>query len=159
MCTVEAAFDCFEQSVAMGYADFWCGYWATHCSYHLTENERPIFYANNAILALPQQEGVTDDVIAGLYEHLGSAQLDLELYTEAAQNYRESLRYHFNQMISDNLKIAEENIKNSDSNNFFSKLFVKPQLKVMGLLFTDNNLQIFQYLGMQLKFNTVTAHL
>ncbi|QQT25522.1 tetratricopeptide repeat protein [Sphingobacterium spiritivorum] len=121
----EAALDCFEQSIAMGNADFWCGYWATHCSYHLTENEKTIFYANSAIQALPQQEGVTGDIIAELYEHLGSAQLDLELYTEAAQNYRESLRYNFNQMVSDNLKVAEENIKSSGSNNFFSKLFGK----------------------------------
>ncbi|MGJ1420173.1 tetratricopeptide repeat protein [Sphingobacterium spiritivorum] len=120
-----AALDCFEQSIAMGNSDFWCSYWATHCAYHQTENEKTILYADSAIQALPQQQGVTNDIVAELYEHLGSAQLDLELYAEAAQNYRQSLQYNFSQMVSDNLKVAEENIKNSGSDNFFRKLFGK----------------------------------
>ena len=117
----ESAFESFEQSIGTGNQDFWCYYWATHCGYHLGRNEETVHYGSLALQTLPSQEGVSDDIIAEIYEHIGTSQLDLGMYTEAAENLRSSLRYNNIQTTQDNLKTAEINLNNKGG--FFKKLF------------------------------------
>ncbi|MDN3693038.1 hypothetical protein QWZ06_12455 [Chryseobacterium tructae] len=120
-----SAFESFEQSIALGNEDFWCYYWAVHCGYHLQENEKTVAYALQAIQALPQQEGVTKDIIAEIYEHLGTAQLDLAQYNEATENLKLSLQYNHSPIAEENLKTAEAENKRNNSGGFFKKIFGK----------------------------------
>lgn len=119
------AFESFEQSIALGNEDFWCYYWAVHCGYHLQENEKTVEYALLALQVLPQQEGVTADIVAEIYEHLGTAQLDLTQYAEAAENLKLSLLYNHSPIAADNLKTAETEHKRNNSGGFFKKIFGK----------------------------------
>ncbi|WP_250254043.1 hypothetical protein [Chryseobacterium sp. Marseille-Q3244] len=119
------AFESFEQSIALGNEDFWCCYWAVHCGYHLQENEKTVEYALLALQALPQQDGVTADIIAEIYEHLGTAQLDLAQYSEAAENIKLSLQYNHSPIAEENLKTAETENKRNYSGGFFKKIFGK----------------------------------
>ncbi|MBP2615514.1 tetratricopeptide repeat protein [Chryseobacterium jejuense] len=118
-----AAFESFEQSIALGNEDFWCYYWAVHCGYHLQENEKTLEYALLALQVLPQQEGVTEDITAEIYEHLGTAQLDLGQYADAAENFKVSLQYNPSKIAKDNLRIAETENKRNGSGGFFRKVF------------------------------------
>ncbi|MCS4305616.1 tetratricopeptide repeat protein [Chryseobacterium sp. BIGb0232] len=120
-----AAFESFEQSIALGNEDFWCYYWAVHCGYHLQENEKTVEYALLALQVLPQQEGVTKDIIAEVYEHIGTAQLDLGQYADAAENLKLSLQYNHSPIAEDNLKTAEAENKRNSSGGFFKKMFGK----------------------------------
>lgn len=120
-----SAFESFEQSIALGNEDFWCYYWAVHCGYHLQENEKTVEYALLALQVLPQQEEVAKDIVAELYEHLGTSQLDLAQYAEAAENLKLSLRYNPSSIAEDNLKTAEKENKQNDSGGFFKKIFGK----------------------------------
>lgn len=117
------ALESFEQSIALGNEDFWCYYWAVHCGYHLQENERTVEYALMALQVLPQQQGVTEDIVAEIYEHLGTAQLDLGQYTEAAENLKKSLHYNHSPIAEDNLKTAEAESRRNGSGGFFKKMF------------------------------------
>ncbi len=118
-----AALDSFEQSIEMGNPDFWCFYWAAHCAYNLVDNEKTIQYTKNALHTVEKQEGVTDDIIAEIYEHLGIAQIDLEQYKEAVDNLEAALRYGDSELARENLKIAKENAHSSQG--FFKKFFGK----------------------------------
>lgn len=120
-----SAFESFEQSIALGNQDFWCYYWAVHCGYHLQENENTVEYALLALQVLPQQDGVTADIVAEVYEHLGTAQLDLAQYAEAAENLKLSLQYNHSPIAADNLKTAEIENKRNNSGGFFKKIFGK----------------------------------
>lgn len=119
------AFESFEQSIALGNEDFWCYYWVVHCGYHLQENEKTVEYALLALQALGQQEGVTDDIVAEIYEHLGTAQLDLGQYTDAADNLKTSLHYNHSPIAEDNLRTAEAENRRNGSGGFFRKMFGK----------------------------------
>ncbi|MDR0263698.1 MAG: hypothetical protein LBJ04_10780 [Sphingobacterium sp.] len=119
----EAACDNFERSIHSGNQDFWCYYWATHCTYHLGDNKKTLHYGKHAIQVLAQQDNVTDDVIAEIYEHMGIAFLDLKRYDESIEYLKKSIRYNDLPTTIENLKIAEAN-KNS-SGGFLSKLFGK----------------------------------
>ncbi|UHO40109.1 hypothetical protein H5J24_08920 [Chryseobacterium capnotolerans] len=120
-----AAFESFEQSIALGNEDFWCYYWAVHCGYHLQENEKTVEFALMALQVLPQQQGVTEDIIAEIYEHLGTAQLDLGQYANAAENLKTSLHYNHSSIAEDNLKTAETESRRNGSSGFFRKMFGK----------------------------------
>ncbi len=113
----------FEQSIASGNTDFWCYYWATHCTYHLSDNEKTLYYGNGALKALPQQENVTDDIIAEIYEHMGTAFLDLQRYDDAITHLRQSLSFQDMPTTRANLKVAEAT--KQSSKGFFHKLFNK----------------------------------
>lgn len=120
-----AALESFEQSIAFGNEDFWCYYWAVHCSYHLQENGKTVSYGMLALEVLPQQDNVAEDIIAEIYEHIGTSQIDLGQYGKAAENLTRSLQYNPSKIAEDNLKTAEaESIRNS-SGGFFKKLFGK----------------------------------
>jgi tetratricopeptide (TPR) repeat protein len=111
----------FEQSIAAGNQDFWCYYWVLHCAYHLTENDRTIYYGRLALQSLVDQEGIAGDIIAEIYEHMGTAQLDMEEYESAIENLEHALRYHDTKAARENLKIAQANKKSSTG--FLRKLF------------------------------------
>lgn len=119
------ALENFEQSIALGNEDFWCYYWAVHCGYHLQENEKTVDYALMALTILPQQENITKDIIAEVYEHLGTAQLDLGQYTDAAENLRIALEYNPTKIAEDNLRTAEAETRRNGSGSFFKKIFGK----------------------------------
>ncbi|WP_254488900.1 hypothetical protein, partial [Salmonella enterica] len=73
----------------------------------------------------PQQDNVAEDIIAEIYEHIGTSQIDLGQYGKAAENLTRSLQYNPSKIAEDNLKTAEaESIRNS-SGGFFKKLFGK----------------------------------
>lgn len=115
------ALESLEQSIAAGNQDFWCYYWVLHCAYHLSENDRTIHYAKLALQALVNQEGVTGDVIGEIYEHMGTAQLDMEQYDDAIENLEHALRYHEMKTARENLITAQANKKSSTG--FLRKLF------------------------------------
>ncbi|ERJ57672.1 tetratricopeptide repeat protein [Sphingobacterium paucimobilis] len=119
----EGACDSFEGSISSGNQDFWCYYWATHCTYHLGENEKTIYYGQLALQTLNQQDNVTDDVIAEIYEHIGTSFLDLERYDESIQYLQKSLNYNDTPTTRENLKTAEAT--KQGSKGFFGKLFGK----------------------------------
>ncbi len=119
----EAAIQSFEQSIEAGNKDFWCYYWVLHTAYHLVDNHKTIYYAKLALEALEKQEGVTANIIAEIYEHLGVAQLDLEQYEEAVVSLELALSYEDSEVLRENLKMAKANA--SSSEGFFKKLFGK----------------------------------
>lgn len=119
----EAGLQSFEQSIEAGNKDFWCLYWAVHCAYHLVDNEKTIQYAPSALDALEKQQGVTDDIIAEIYEHLGTAQIDLGQYNEAMENLKSALRYNDIQVTRENLEVATAHANSSQG--FFKKFFRK----------------------------------
>lgn len=119
----EAACASFEQSITSGNPDFWCYYWATHCTYHLAENEKTLYYGDGALKALPQQENVTEDIIAELYEHMGTTCLDLQRYDDAITYLQQSLAFQDMPITRANLKVAEATKQRSKG--FFYKLFNK----------------------------------
>ncbi|MCJ8154405.1 hypothetical protein MKJ01_11595 [Chryseobacterium sp. SSA4.19] len=119
----EAALENFEQSIHSGNTDFWCYYWAVHSAYYLLKNEKTVHYGKLAVQALSGKESITDDVIAEIYEHIGTSQIDLGYYDEAVKNLQQSLKLNFSQTASDNLKIAQYHAGNSGG--FFKKLFGK----------------------------------
>ncbi len=116
----ESALESFEQSIGHGNTDFWCYYWAVHSAYHLTENEKTVHYGTLAISMLPEQQEITDDIAAELYEHIGTSLIDIGHYTEAVKNLEISLGLFYNRITEDNLKIARANVKEP---SFFRKLF------------------------------------
>ncbi|MCP1996286.1 tetratricopeptide repeat protein [Flavobacterium sp. HSC-61S13] len=119
----KAALDSFEHSIEIGNLDFWCFYWAVHCAYNVVNNEKTIQYAQSALDALAKQEGVTSDIIAEIYEHLGAAQMDLGQYNEAVGNLESALKYQESDVARENLKIATAHANSSQS--FFKKFFRK----------------------------------
>ncbi|WP_294209536.1 hypothetical protein [uncultured Chryseobacterium sp.] len=119
----DEALDSFGQSIEAGNNDFWCYYWAVHCAYNLREDEATVQYGESALAALPQQDGVTDDIVAEMYEHIGTAQIDLGNYEQAIKNLEKSLNLNFSQTAQDNLKIARE--QTGKQGGFFKKLFGK----------------------------------
>lgn len=116
----ESALESFEQSIGHGNTDFWCFYWAVHSAYHLTENEKTVHYGTRAISMLPEQQEITDDIVAELYEHIGTSLIDMGHYTEAVKNLEISLGLCYNRIAEDNLKIARANAKEP---GFFRKFF------------------------------------
>ncbi|WP_378103367.1 tetratricopeptide repeat protein [Chryseobacterium sp. sg2396] len=102
------AFDSFEQSIRHGNRDFWCFYWAVRCAYFLEENEKTICYGSEALSVLPEQENVTDDVIAEIYGHIGAAQIDRERYEDALTNLEKYLQLNPLPHTQNNLKITRE---------------------------------------------------
>jgi hypothetical protein len=82
-----------------------------------------VHYGKLAIQALSGQEGVTDDIMAEIYEHIGTSQIDLGYYDEAVKNLQRSLKLNFSQTTNDNLKTAQHHAGNSGG--FFKKLFGK----------------------------------
>lgn len=115
------ALESLEQSMAAGNKDFWCYYWTIHCTYQLSENEKTVHYGALALKALATQEGVTDDVIAQIHEHIGTSQIDLEDYDKAFHHLQESLKLHETSVARQNLKIAQDNM--SPAGGLFRKLF------------------------------------
>lgn len=118
-----AALESFEQSMHYGNRDFWCFYWAVHTAYHLLENEKTVNYGTWALSVMPVQEGVTDDVAAEIYEHIGSAQLDLGNYDEAVKNLQQSLQLNDLPHTRTNLNTARSHI--NKKGGFFRSLFGK----------------------------------
>ncbi|AZA76678.1 tetratricopeptide repeat protein [Chryseobacterium sp. G0186] len=116
------ALESFEQSIALGNEDFWCYYWAVHCGYHLQENEKTVDYALMALNVIPKQENITRDIIAEVYEHLGTSQLDLGQYADAAENLKKALEYNPTKIAEDNLRTAEAETRRNGSSGFFKKL-------------------------------------
>lgn len=117
----EAALESFEQSIGHGNKDFWCYYWAVHSAYHLTENEKAVYYGTIAISLLAEQKEVKDDIAAELYEHIGTSLIDMGQYTEAVKNLEISLKLFYNRITEDNLKIAKAKAK--EPTGFFRKFF------------------------------------
>ncbi len=115
-----SALESFEQSIAQGNKDFWCFYWAVHSAYHLMENEKTVKYGQMAISLLPEQQGITDDIAAEIYEHVGTSLLDLGIYRDAVKNLEISLTLFYNPTAETNLKIAREKLAGP---GFFRKLF------------------------------------
>lgn len=118
-----AAMESFEQSMHYGNRDFWCFYWAVHTAYHLLENEKTVNYGTWALSVMPGQEGVTDDVAAEIYEHIGSAQLDLGNYDEAVKNLGQSLQLNELPHTRTNLNTARSHI--NKKGGFFRSFFGK----------------------------------
>lgn len=118
-----AALESFEYSVEIGNHDFWCFYWAMHCAYNVVNNEKTVQYAKSALETLEKQEGVTQDVIAEIYEHLGTAQIDLGQFSEALLNLETSLKFEDSAVTRENLKIATAHA--SSKQGFFKKFFGK----------------------------------
>lgn len=116
-----AALESFEQSMHYGNRDFWCFYWAVHAAYHLLENEKTVNYGTWALSVMLSQEGVTDDVAAEIYEHIGSAQLDLGNYDEAVNNLEQSLQLNPLPHTRTNLNMARSHI--NKKGGFFRSLF------------------------------------
>lgn len=106
----ESGLDSLEGSIGMGNVDFWCYYWAMWCAYQLTENEKTVHYGDAALQALPTQEGVTDDVVAQIYEHIGTSYIDLDECRKAVQYLQESIRLHDTPQARQNLQIAKEHL-------------------------------------------------
>ncbi len=118
-----AAMESFEQSMHYGNRDFWCFYWAVHTAYHLLQNEKTVNYGTWALSVMPGQEGVTDDVAAEIYEHIGSAQLDLGNYEEAVKNLGQSLQLNELPHTRANLNTVRSHI--SKKGGFFRSFFGK----------------------------------
>ncbi|MDQ1162390.1 tetratricopeptide (TPR) repeat protein [Chryseobacterium sp. SORGH_AS 447] len=118
-----AALESFEQSMHYGNRDFWCFYWAVHTAYHLLENEKTVNYGTWALSVMPGQGGVTDDITAEIYEHIGSAQLDLGNYDEAVKYLEQSLQLNDLPHTRTNLNKARSHInkKGGFFRNFFGK--------------------------------------
>lgn len=116
-----AALASFVQSIAAGNQDFWCYYWATHCAYHLTENKATLEYGRLALLHLADQQGVDNSIVAEIYEHLGTAQLDTQDFEAAVNSYQAALTYQDNPTTRGNLKLAQAQLKTPSA--FLKKLF------------------------------------
>lgn len=106
----ESGLDSFEGSIGMGNVDFWCYYWAMWCAYQLTENEKTVHYGEAALQALAGQEGVTEDVVAQIYEHIGTSCIDLDECRKAVQYLQESVRRHDTAIARQNLQIAKDHV-------------------------------------------------
>jgi tetratricopeptide (TPR) repeat protein len=102
--------DSLEGSIGMGNVDFWCYYWAMFCAYQLTENEKTVHYGELALQALAGQEGVTDDVVAQIYEHIGTSCIDLDECRKAVQYLQESVKLYDTEVARQNLQIAKEHV-------------------------------------------------
>ncbi len=119
----EEALISFEKSIEAGNNDFWCYYWAMKCAYFLSKNQPTVYYGQQALAMMVHQEDITNEIMAEVYEHIGTSQLDLRYFDDAIANLTHSLQYEVTKTAGDNLQLAQDYKKSSSG--FFGKLFGK----------------------------------
>lgn len=102
------ALQSFEQSISYNNNDFWCYYWATKSAYRIMDNQKTVYLGESALnLVKDEESGVAEDVIAELYEHIGTSYLDLKNYKEALKFLKKSVDLSQNINAEANLKIVK----------------------------------------------------